>query len=119
MGLKPDETSSPGDQEPIRFGVLVTPEQWRRIHRDSGLGPWDALARSEYVIGCALGEPLEALLERVRELAAAERERNRQIFQAERAEREAREAERKRRRPETVGTVSGPWNGEPAITVVA
>jgi hypothetical protein len=59
----------------------------RAINRRAGLGVSDGKARCAYMLGCALGEPHDELLERVHEIARADR--------AEfRAQLEAREAAR-------------------------
>jgi hypothetical protein len=67
----------------------MTGVQLREINRRAGIGIWDGRARSEYLLGCALGEPHGALLERVHAIAATERAKFRAELDAERAARAA------------------------------
>jgi hypothetical protein len=74
--------------------VRASWEQLRELNRRAGLGVFDGRARGEYVLGSALGEPHDELLERVHEIARADRAE----FEAERADRA-----RKRGGPATAG----------------
>jgi hypothetical protein len=64
-------------ETPLRFPVRVgmTRAQLRAISERADLGPLDGRACSEYMVGCALGEPRRALLKRVRDIRDRERER--------------------------------------------
>lgn len=67
--------------------VWLTPEQFREINRRAGLGPFDGRARSEYLAGCAVGEPRRELLSRVHEIRDRERARLRAEIEADRKRR--------------------------------
>jgi hypothetical protein len=76
------------DEDGLTIGVRLTWAQFREINRRAGLGPYAGKARSEYMVGCVFGEPLDELLERVHEIRDAERARFRADLDAERQKRE-------------------------------
>lgn len=78
-----------GDGEQFAIGVRVTHAQLREITRRAGLGPLDAHARSEYLLGCGLGEPHDQLLERVHQIAVEDRAQFAAGIEADRAQRQA------------------------------
>jgi hypothetical protein len=88
------------DGERFTIKVDVTVGQLWEIDRRAGLGRLTGRARSEYLVGCALGEPRRALLARVREVRAAELEAFRIEIENERRQREQRHVERERARGE-------------------
>jgi len=83
------------EDEQFAIGVRVTHAQLREITRRAGLGPLDAHARSEYLLGCGLGEPHDQLLERVHQIALEDRAQLAAETKADRAQGEAERAERK------------------------
>jgi hypothetical protein len=74
--------------------VHVTPTQFAEINHRAGLGFLDGNARAVYIRGCALGEAQDQLLERVREIAVAERPRIRAEISQLGADMDRRRAER-------------------------
>ena len=91
---RPDPASARDDSVDLR--VRMTSKQMREINRRAGLGLWDGRARTEFMIGCALGEPQGSLLERVHAIRDQELARLRAELDADRAAREQRERERAR-----------------------
>ena len=67
----------------------MTFRQLHEINRRADLRAFDGRARAEFIVGCALSEPHDELLKRVREIAAADRARFRAELDAERANRRA------------------------------
>lgn len=82
------------NDEIVTAEVRMTLEQLREIRRGAGIAPFDGRARGEYLLGCALGEPQEALLERVQRIAAEERVRFRAEIDADRRKRAKRDTRR-------------------------
>jgi hypothetical protein len=80
--------------ELVTIPVRLSLRDVREINRRAGLQVFDGRARGAYVLGCALGEPHDELLERVHEIARVDRAE----FEADRADRA-----RKRRGPATAG----------------
>jgi hypothetical protein len=73
--------------EVVTIPVRLSLRDVREINRRAGLQVSDGRARAAYVLGCALGEPYGQLLERVQQIAHADRVRYRAEFEADRAER--------------------------------
>jgi hypothetical protein len=79
--------------EPVDLNDLVTIRlpltlrQLREINQRAGLNPFDGRARREFIVGCALGEPHDELLERVSRTAAEQRAQFRAELDAARANR--------------------------------
>jgi hypothetical protein len=71
--------------ELVTIPVRLRLRDVREINRRSGLGVSDGKARCAYVLGCALGEPHDELLERVHEIARADRAEFRAGLEARRA----------------------------------
>jgi hypothetical protein len=73
--------------ELVTIPVRLSLRDVREIDRRAGLRVFDGRARASYVLGCAVGEPHDQLLERVHEIAHADRVRYRAECEADRAER--------------------------------
>jgi hypothetical protein len=76
------------DEDGVTIRLLVTLRQLWEINRRAGLDVSDGRARGEYIVGCALGEPHDNLLERVQRVAAEQRAQFRAELDAERQKRE-------------------------------
>lgn len=74
--------------EVVTMPVRLRYRDVREINRRAGLRSPDGKARGAYVVGCALGEPHDELLERVRKIADNERARFRAELEADRAKRD-------------------------------
>jgi hypothetical protein len=84
VAVKNAASNSDAQDDRLEFVIRVTPDQYWEICDRMGLQGWFG-AFGEYLIGCALDEPRDELLERIRDVQIAEHARFRAEIEAERS----------------------------------